>query len=93
MYNLYTVRRLEVLNQRWIIILVFYKGANCTLIHHVANISRSIELEVAEVVRDLMEALCHRIKDYCITNRLMVVTAEDDDLGVADGRYGRLAAR
>ena len=73
--------------------MVFYKGTNCTLIHHVANISRSIELEIAEVVRDLMEALSFGIEDYCITNRLMVVTAEDDDLGVADGRYGRLAAR
>ena len=74
MYDLYTIRRLEVLDQRWIIIMVFYKGANCTLIHHVANISRSIELEIPEVVRDLLEALGHRIEDYCITDRLMVVT-------------------
>ena len=93
MYDLYTIRRLEVLDQRWIIIMVFNKGADCTLIHHVANISRSIESEITEVVRDLMEALRFGIEDYCITNRLMVVTAEDDDLGVADGRYGRLAAR
>ena len=40
-----------------------------------------------------MEALRFGIEDYCITDRFMVVTAEDDDLGVADGCYGRLAAR
>ena len=53
MYNFDTIRRFEVVNQRWVIIMVFYKGANHSLSHHVTNISRSIELEIAKVAIDL----------------------------------------
>ena len=58
-----------------------------------ANVTRCIEREISKVIRDLLEALSFSIVDYCITDRLMVVTAQDDDLRVADGRDCRLAAR
>ena len=74
-YNFDTVGRLEVVNQRWIIIMVFYKGTNHALSHHVANISRCIELEITEVVIDLSEALSFGIVDNCVTDRLMIVTS------------------
>ena len=73
--------------------MVFYKSTNCTLSHHVTKISWSIESEIVEFVFDLAESLCCSIVDYSITDRLMVVTAQDDDLCVADGRDCRLAAR
>ena len=56
-------------------------------------ISWCIELEIAEVIVDFLEAFSFSIVDYCVTDRLMVVTAQDDDLRVADGRDCRLAAR
>ena len=58
-----------------------------------AYISWSIKLEIAEVIVDFLEAFSFSIVDYCVTDRLMVVTAQDNDLGVADGRDGRLTAR
>lgn len=93
MYNFDTVRRLEVVDQRWIIIMVFYKGTNHTLSHHVANISRCIELEIAEVVIDLREALSFGIVDYCVTDRFMIVTSKNDYLCVTYGCDRRLTAR
>ena len=58
-----------------------------------AYISWSIKLEITKVIVDFLEAFSFSIVDYCVTDRLMVVTAQDNDLGVADGRDGRLTAR
>ena len=74
-YNFDTVGRFEVVDQRWIIIMVFYKSTNHTLSHHVANISRCIELEIAKVVIDLREAFSFCIVDYSVTDRFMIVTS------------------
>ena len=73
--------------------MILNKGTNHTQRHHMANISRSVKSEIAEVVVYFVEGVCRRIVDYCIAEGLVIVATQDDDLGFADGRDCGLAAR